>query len=52
VYLPGSASRFIPSILDLDRHMHVLHEEVIARIAAIPDNTARLAAKMARALPT
>ncbi len=33
---------------DLERHMHVLHEDVIARIAAIPDNTARLEARMDR----
>ena len=28
--------------------MHVLHEDVIARIAAIPDNTARFEARMDR----
>jgi hypothetical protein len=33
---------------DLDRHMHVLHEDVIGRIAAMPDNTARLEARMDR----
>ena len=33
---------------DLDHQMHVLHEDVIGRIAAIPDNTARLEARMDR----
>lgn len=30
------------------RHMGVLHEEALSRIAAIPDNTSRLEAKMAQ----
>jgi septation ring formation regulator EzrA len=33
---------------ELDRHMHVLYEDVIARIAAIPDNASRLEAKIDR----
>ena len=31
---------------DLDRHMHVLHEDVLDRIAAIPDSARRIEAKM------
>jgi hypothetical protein len=33
---------------DLDRHMHVLHEDVIARIAAIPKYTGPTKAEMKR----
>jgi hypothetical protein len=31
---------------DLDRHMHVLHEDVITRIAAIPEYTGPTRAEM------
>ena len=35
------------ALTDLDRHMHVLHEDVVARIAAIPEYTGPTKAEFA-----
>jgi hypothetical protein len=44
--LEAHVSRLDGRIDDLDRHMHVLHEDVIARIAAIPEYTGPTKAEM------
>jgi hypothetical protein len=44
--LNAHVGRLEGRIDDLDRHMHVLHEDVIARIAAIPEYTGPTKAEM------
>jgi chromosome segregation ATPase len=44
--LEGHVGRLDGLIDDLDQHMHVLHEDVIARIAAIPEYTGPTKAEM------
>jgi chromosome segregation ATPase len=44
--LGGRIGRLEGRVDDLDRHMHVLHEDVIVRIAAIPEYTGPTKAEM------
>jgi chromosome segregation ATPase len=44
--LKGGQQQLRADLGDLDRHMHVLHEDVIARIAAIPEYSGPTRAEM------
>jgi hypothetical protein len=46
--LTGHVGRLEGRIDDLDRHMHVLHEEAMDRIAAMPESVDALRVEMVR----